>query len=46
MRKTLIGLLGVVVLVSMAPAAHAAFPGLNGKIAYYTAAGDGATTSG
>ena len=39
MRKTVIGLLGVVVLVSMAPAAHAAFPGLNGKIAYYTQQG-------
>src|SRR3990172_13164462 len=39
MRKPLIGLLGVVALVSVTPAAHAAFPGLNGKIAFYTAPG-------
>ncbi len=39
MRKPLIGLLGAVVLVSMSPAAHAAFPGLNGKIAFYTQQG-------
>src|SRR6187200_1700159 len=39
MRKTVIGLLGAVVLLSMVPAAHAAFPGLNGKIAYYTQQG-------
>ena len=36
MRKALIGLLGVVALVSMAPAAQAAFPGANGKIAFGT----------
>jgi hypothetical protein len=39
MRKLLIGLLGVVAFVSLAPAAHAAFPGLNGKIAFFTAQG-------
>jgi hypothetical protein len=39
MRKTLCGLLGVFVLVSVPSAAHAAFPGLNGKIAYYTQQG-------
>ena len=39
MRKPLIGLLVVVVLASMAPAAHAAFPGANGKIAFYNGQG-------
>ena len=34
MRK-LICLLGAVALVSVTPTAHAAFPGLNGKIAFY-----------
>lgn len=42
MRKTLCGLLGVLVLVSVPSAAHAAFPGLNGKIAYYNHPGTSA----
>ena len=39
MRNPLIGLLGVVVLLFVAPAAHAAYPGLNGKIAFYSSPG-------
>jgi Tol biopolymer transport system component len=39
MRKPLIGLLSVVALASVTPAAHAAFPGANGKIAFYTGQG-------
>ena len=39
MRKATVGLLTVALVVSMAPAAHAAFPGRNGKIAFYTGQG-------
>ena len=39
MQRTLIGLLGVLMIVAVPPPAHAAFPGLNGKIAYYTQPG-------
>ena len=41
MRKLLVGLLGVVVLAVHAPAAHAAFPGANGKIAFRDTTGTG-----
>ena len=36
MRGRLICLLGVVVSLCLAPLAHAAYPGLNGKIAFYS----------
>jgi TolB protein len=40
LRKPLIGLLSVVLVASLAsPSAQAAFPGLNGKIAFYTGQG-------
>src|SRR5688572_5154761 len=35
MRKPLVGLLGAVLLMLPAPAAHASYPGLNGKIAFH-----------
>jgi len=36
MRKSLACLMGAVLLVCLAPAAHASYPGLNGKIAFYS----------